>query len=237
MKRFLSLLFVLVMCLTLCACGGGSPSDETITPNTSEDATVIETEIETTPELKAEDLTGTWSQSLWFLPTDLVINSNSTYDYGDVKGTFKISGTNDGIMLNPRYGESSDTNYRYYNGYLYSTSRSFAKDTEYGLPFTPDENGYTNQEFEINLSGSMKFDPDQVANSIELTLKKDGKFSIFTSVLRYSSSLGYYFNDKPFNTYEGTYKYQDSILTLTYNGVDYPLVVVNGVIYFITYSK
>ena len=46
-----------------------------------------------------------------------------------------------------------------------------------------------------------------------------------------------YFNDKPFNTYEGTYKYNDSILTLTYEGVDYPLVVIDGTIYYITYSK
>ena len=95
----------------------------------------------------------------------------------------------------------------------------------------------SNQRFNINLSEGSRFDPNVEANSIDLTFKEDGTFTIFTSIFRYSSSLGMYFNDKPFNTYEGTYKYNDSILTLTYEGVDYPLVVIDGTIYYITYSK
>jgi hypothetical protein len=108
---------------------------------------------------------------------------------------------------------------------------------DYGLGFSPDENGMTEQRFNINLSEGTRFDEAVEANSIDLKLKKDGTFEIFISVFRYSKSLGYYFNDKPWNTYTGTYKYQDSILTLTYEGVDYPLVVLNGTIYYITYSK
>ena len=232
MKKALSLLLALVMCLSFCACGNNSTDGGGNSADAGDNH-----ENETTPTLKAENLAGTWSQSLWFFTTDLVINSNSTYDYGEDKGTFAIHETNDGIKLNPRFGQSFDTNYKYFNGYLYCTSRSFAKDMEYGLPFTPDENGRTNQRFNINLSEGSQFDPAVVANSIDFRLNEDGTFSIFTSVFRYSSGLGSYFNDKPFNTYEGTYKYQDSVLTLTYQGVDYPLVVVDGVIYYITYSK
>lgn len=50
-------------------------------------------------------------------------------------------------------------------------------------------------------------------------------------------ALGYYFNDKPFTTYKGTYKYTAPILTLTYDETDYPLIVKDGVIYFLTFSK
>ena len=235
MKKALSLILALVMCLSLCACGGNSTGNGTA-GNDNADNTG-NSESETTPVLKAEDLAGTWSQSFWFFTTDLVINSNSTYDYGEDKGTFTIAETNDAVKLTPRFGDSFDTNYKYFNGYLYCTSKSFTKDMEYGLPFTPDENGRTNQRFNINLSEGSQFDPAVVANSIDFRLNDDGTFSIFTSVFRYSSSLGYYFNDKPFNTYEGTYKYQNSILTLTYEGVDYPLVVVDGAIYYFTYSK
>ena len=49
--------------------------------------------------------------------------------------------------------------------------------------------------------------------------------------------IGYYFNDKPFTTYKGTYKYTAPILTLTYDETDYPLIVKDGVIYFLTFSK
>ena len=48
MKRITALLLALVMCFALCACGS--------TPD---------------PNLKEEDLAGTWSPSLWFLSTQL----------------------------------------------------------------------------------------------------------------------------------------------------------------------
>ena len=214
MKKIIAMLLAMTMCVSLAACGGNSRE-----------------------VLKAEDLAGTWSQSFWFFPTDLVINSDSTYDYGKEKGTYGISETDNTVVLEPRFGDRTDAAYKYFNGYLYCTTRSFAKDMEYGRPFTPDENGRTNQEFIVNLGDGLEFDPAAVANSIEFKLNDDGTFYIFTSVFRYSSSLGYYFNDKPFNTYEGTYKYQDSVLTLTYEGNDYPLVVEDGVIYYMTYSK
>lgn len=63
MKRITALLLALVMCFALCACGS--------TPD---------------PNLKEEDLAGTWSPSLWFLSTQLKLNSDGTYDYGEEKG-------------------------------------------------------------------------------------------------------------------------------------------------------
>ena len=67
MKRITALLLALVMCFALCACGS--------TPD---------------PNLKEEDLAGTWSPSLWFLSTQLKLNSDGTYDYGEEKGTFGV---------------------------------------------------------------------------------------------------------------------------------------------------
>lgn len=212
MKKFISALLVFCLLLGLCACGAKAP------------------------KLKAEDLVGEWSQSLWFFTTKMVMNSNGTYDYGEDKGTFTVNESTNVVKLTPRSGDSSHTEYKYFNGYLYCTSRCFAKDMEYGLGFSPDENGVTDQRFTIALTDA-RFDPNVEASSIELEFEKDGTFSIFTSVFRYSKSLGSYFNDKPFNNYKGTYKYSDSILTLTLDGVDHPLVVIDGTIYYITYSK
>lgn len=140
------------------------------------------------------------------------------------------------VTLSPRHSNANH-DYVYSEGYLYSTRFSFDEDEEYGRAFSPDENGMASQKFSCNLGDGLMFDPALVENSIELTLYNDGTFSIFTSVFRYSSGLGYYFNDKPFTTYKGTYKYTAPILTLTYDETDYPLIVKDGVIYFLTFSK
>lgn len=82
------------------------------------------------------------------------------------------------------------------------------------------------------------FDPKTVANYIELSFSEDVMFSIKTSLWQYSSIFKRYIQNDHFNnTYKGTYKYENNILTLTYDGKDHPLVVIDGVIYFITFSK
>ena len=80
MKRITALLLALVMCFALCACGS--------TPD---------------PNLKEEDLAGTWSPSLWFLSTQLKLNSDGTYDYGEEKGTFGVLINN--VTLSPRHSK------------------------------------------------------------------------------------------------------------------------------------
>lgn len=219
MKKIIAFVLALCLCAGMCACGGeasgGNPAKQ--------------------QSVTAAELAGTWSQSLWFFTTPLVLNGNGTYDCDEEKGTFAVK--NNAVTLTPRFSNDGNNEYKFFNGYLYCTSRSFTKDMEYGLSFSPDENGKSNQRFNINLSEGSRFDPAVEANSIDLRFSEDGTFSIFTSIFRFSSSLGMYFNDKPFNTYEGTYTYADSILTLTYEGVDYPMVVIDGVIYYITYSK
>lgn len=211
MKKALSLILTLVLCLSLCACVGSKP-------------------------ITVEELAGTWTQSLWFFPTTLKLNSNGTFDYGEVRGTFTATKQGN-VNLTPRLTDMRYTSYEYYGGYLYATTAYFEQDMEYGLSFTPDENGKTNQRFVMNLGEGLEFDPELEATSIEFTLRDDGTFEIFTSVFRYSSSLGSYFNDKPWNTYQGTYTYQNNILTLTYEGIAYPLVAKDGRIFYMTYSK
>ncbi len=215
MKKILAILLTITMCIPLVACGGG--------------------------KVKAEDLAGTWSQSLWFLPTELVINDDSTYDYGEEKGTYTLSGNT--VSLLRRFGVQEEIDYKYSDGYLYRTSIYAEKDLDYGRPFTPDENGWTNQQFGIDGEGDENydlkdFDPAAQDTTLKLSLNDNGTFSITRTLWRYNSTYGGYMLDsEPLYTYEGTYKYEDSLLTLTYEDNDYPLVVEDGKIYYITYSK
>lgn len=220
MKKAFALILVLALCFGLCACNQGNQAVEATTE-------------ETKPALKMEDLAGTWSQSLWFLPTQLTINANGTYDYGQEKGIITLG---DAVAFNPNNGTRHYNDFRYLDGYLYCPTEVFSKDDEYGLPFSPDENGRTEQEFEVNMTSDLRFDPAVKEGVIKLGLCKDGTFYIMTSTLRYSSSLGYYTYDRG-ESFDGTYKYQDSILTLTYEAKDYPLLVADGNIYYMVYTK
>jgi len=218
MKKALSLILVLTLCLSLCACGDGGTTEGS--SNTSKSTEK--------PSIKIEDITGTWSQSVWLFETDLVINANGTYDYGNEKGTITLG---DAVVFNPNNAIRLYNDFRLYDEYLYCPSASFTKDDEYGLPFSPDENGLTEQEFEVILGSSgMQFDPAFKKNHLVLGLEKTGEFYIIVNTFS-NGSFG------SSDSWSGTYKYEDSILTLTYEGVDYPLVVADGTIYYMTYTK
>ncbi len=234
MKKALSLILALMLCFTLCACGNEVHTDE------EETSTVLETEAEI-PTVTIEDLSGTWSQSLWFLTTDLVLNANGTYDYGDnvSKGLATLLEEGTELKLAEKGGDDYiyHKNYAIYNNYIYSTGASFSGDTEYGLPFAPDENGRSNQEFYDNLDADTRYDPASKCNYLNLKLNTDGTFTLSLYNYHYATTMGMNVVDTLYSDYTGTYSYKDSILMLTYDGIDCPLVVVDGKIHYITYTK
>jgi len=229
MKKALSLLLALVLCLSLCACGGSSgENNATNAPETTTPPTI-------------EDLAGTWSQSLWFLTTDLVLNANGSYDYGNnvSKGLASVLDNGTKLQLAQKGGDDYiyHKNYGLFSNYIYSTGATFSGDSEYGLPFTPDENGRSNQEFYHNLEADSRYDPASKCNYLKLKLNSDGTFTLSLHHYHYATTMGINVVDNLYSDYTGTYNYKDSILTLTSNGIDCPLVVIDGKIYYITYTK
>jgi hypothetical protein len=208
MKKYLALLLIaVVLCFSLVACGGGKITEET--------------------------LAGTYKSRLWFLDETITLNSNTTYDsdsYGkEGKGTFEFYNNSNYICLKP-YAKYPP-NMKVTNDYIYESSYwHFEEDSEYGLKFSPDENGMTDQTFDYCIvdaimPGSNNF------NRIILDLNKDGTFEI---------KLGYrgYTADIIGETYNGTYSSDSSTLTLKYEGKDYPLYIKSdGYISFIIYDK
>lgn len=201
MKKILTVLLVFVMCLSLFACGNST---------------------------NIEDLAGTWNSSIKDVEHSLVINSNSTYEHGDDKGTITIS--KDGFSLEEKNG--SKTNFQVYGNYIYNETCCFEKDDEYGLTFSPDENGKTDQSFAANASG-FSFTKKTGYSHFSIDFNKDG-----TCVL----SLGWfgtsYFDGRKVDkTIEGTYSYSDNIITLTDGADEYKMIVDDNKIYYLVYEK
>lgn len=208
MKKYLALLLIaVVLCFSLVACGGGKITEET--------------------------LAGTYKSRLWFLDETITLNSNTTYDsdsYGkEGKGTFEFYNNNKYICLKP-YAKYPP-NMRVTNDYIYESSYwHFEEDSEYGLKFSPDENGMTDQTFDYCIVDAIMPGSNNY-NRIILDLNKDGTFEI---------KLGYrgYTADIIGETYNGTYSSDSSTLTLKYEGKDYPLYIKSdGYISFIIYDK
>lgn len=209
MKKFLALLLAGILCFSLCACGG---EKEKIT---------------------VESLAGTYKARLWFLDETLTLNSNTTYDsdsYGkNGKGTFDFYKDNSLICLKP-YAKYPP-NMKVTNDYIYESSYwIFEEDNEYGLKFSPDEKGMTDQTFDYwitdaSMPGSNSY------NRIILDLNKDGTFELKLGFRSYNA-------DSILETFNGTYYSDSSALTLKYEGKDYPLYIdVDGNISFIIYDK
>lgn len=220
MKKALSLLLALVMCLSLCACGGGNETPET------PEAT---TEAPTTPEsITAESLAGTYKTRLWFLNHTITLNANTSYDFGaDEKGTFKLD--ENAIALNSK-NENRTRRFVAGDNCIYTfESWRFDKDKEYGLAFSPDANGMADQTFEACVLNSNM--PGCGYNWICLDLNTNGSF-VLKLGNRTTTSLDVA------ETFEGTYTSDTSSLTLTYNGQSYPLILNNANhINFFIYDK
>ena len=215
MKKTLSIIFALIMCLSLCACGS---KDEVST-----------TEPVTEDIITPETIAGTYKTRMWFLNASVVLNGNTTYDYGKEKGTFKLEQKT--ITLTSKDNEYDTEEFIAENGYIYDANEHwfFHKDQEYGLIFSPDENGYTDQSFEAcvmngNVGGTRY-------SWILLDLNTDGTFTLELGIRGHE-------NLDKLETFEGTYKSDNSTLTLIYDGQEYPMILdEESHIIFLIYDK
>lgn len=215
MKKIICLVLILALALSICACGG---------------------------QTKAESLSGEYAPVLWFLDSkSLVLNDNETFKWvhgedkieGD-KGTFALNGSkltltdakdDDKVV----YELKGDTLRLVSENGIQDTSWRFEKDEEYGLEFSPNDKGLTDQTFTACILNTNI--PGCGYNYIMLDLNDDGSFIAKLGKRGYSS-LDYK------ETYEGTYTYEKSTLTLNYQENSYPLYVDdNNIIYFVLYQK
>lgn len=216
MKKIISLVLILALSLPICACGGQS---------------------------KEESLPGEYASVLWFLDGKaLILNDNETFKWvlgeekidGD-KGTFTMNGSKltlfDAKNKNNKvaYELKGNTLRLVSNNGVQDTSWRFEKDEEYGLEFSPNDKGLTDQTFTACVLNTNI--PGCSYNYIMLDLDDDGSFILKLGKRGYSS-LDYK------ETYEGTYTYEKSTLTLNYQENSYPLYVDdNNIIYFVLYQK
>lgn len=204
MKKIISVFLVAATCFALCAC-------------------------QNTPSVTIENLSGKWATSIPGLEESLTINTNSTFDRGDDKGMVTIS--EDSFVTENRLG--SKTTYYIHDNYIYKPTHPFEKDDEYGFPFSPDENGRTEQSFCINASNFTLTQKDGYTHC-SIDFHQDG-----TYVMKFGwFSVNHFGGANVDKTLKGTYSYQDNIITLTNGTETYPLIVgEENQIYYIVYEK
>lgn len=207
MKKLLALLLAVILCFALVACGGKGENEK----------------------LTVESIAGTYESRLWFLDASVTLSSNTTYDstiYGQ-KGTFTFS--NNQIDLTPKVLVSAPL-MNVNSECIYDVeSWIFEEDEEYGLKFSPDGNGMTDQTFEACILNASI--PGCKYNRIFLDLNTDGSFEIKLGNRSYSTA-------SIEETFKGTYSSDTASITLKYEGNDYPLYInKDGSISFIIYDK
>ena len=217
MKKTLATLLALMMALTLCGCGEGADSEK------PKDA-----------ELTAETLAGNYSSRLWFMDSSITFNENTTYEFGEndnAKGTFAFNGET--ILLDPVYSDyyGSAKAFTVNDGSVYVSDFDwcFEEDEDYGLGFSPDENGLTDQSFESCILNTKL--PGCAYNWVFLDLNADGTFTLKVGQRGFSSlDVG--------EIFDGTYTSNDSALILTYDGRDYPLIIDDSnQIFYVIYDR
>ena len=227
MKKMISLLLALVLCLSLCACDSTNEGETSSQAENTTQATEASTE--SVEVLSAESVAGTYKANLWFLDHTITLNANTSYDFGTTeKGTFKLNGN-----CIDFYNKEGFVNRQYIAGenciYQVETAWVFDKDEDYGLAFSPDENGMADQTFVARMVDTNM--PGCDFSQIVLDLNTDGSFVL---------SLGHRSSTTADITesFEGTYTSNDSAITLTYKGQDY-LMILNDSnhIHFMVYNK
>ena len=221
MKRILILSLTLLLLLGLCACGAQEPEPAPTEAEVTEAPTEALTE---------ESVAGTYESTLWFLDETITLNPNTSYTSSDgTKGTYSIYSART-VIMDPVYDSDPDRQYIFTGDSLLDTTGwVFDEDDEFGLAFSPDANGMTSQTFQDCIIGGKM--PGSKSGWIALILENDGSFELRLGD-RYTTSIDIA------ETFEGTYSYADSILTLSYDGQDYPLSVTDdGRIMFLEYRK
>lgn len=223
MKRGLYFILALAMCLPLCACGGGAGEGTGSDHETSNAIT------------SAADAAGTYVGVGIFFNDEYCLNENTTFDavVGGI-GHFECAGTYAVTKKNTIYFSSHDmvaVTFKKQGEYFYKSEGlmdCFEEDVKYGLKVTFDEDGHSNQTFEGN------YGQDKYHYQMKFTLNEDGTYSITYHAWGYPA---FDETDDIRNTYEGTYRLEDDILWLSYESNEYPMVFVDGKLYYDVFQK
>ncbi|MBQ5910666.1 MAG: hypothetical protein IIW94_01485 [Clostridia bacterium] len=175
---------------------------------------------------KAEDVAGTYKSFSMFLNKTYQLNANSSFDKEpNIKGTYKTT-SNGGFILT-QANSSSEEVFSKKDNYYYRTNLicCFEKDDEYGLELSFDENGYSNQSFAANY---------ETLNQSSMLVKKLGLILNDDGTYRLNDMQVYITQGKIVDkiTFEGTYKFENDILWLNYENTDYPMLFIDGKLYF-----
>ena len=207
MKRIIALVLSLTMILALCACGETEEESKLTEDNVSGEYRGIGL---------YSDLNDTYR-----------LSENTTFDTDKgVKGTYALDSSKMAVVLSPKNSPKIKLNkvgtYYYTEGFM----DCFSKDTEYELEVTFNEEGCSNQSFEYTCKD------DRYLYNYTLQLKENGTYTA-----SYEKIDCIYFEDDYDTTYEGTYILEDNILWLSFGDGKYPMILVDGELYFDVLEK
>lgn len=216
MRKIIALLLAGCMLFSLAACGG-----------TSAQSPAENTEVAEAPA--TEDLTGVYKNITFSPDTTYQLNENTTYDKTapDTKGTYEANESG-GFDLAAANGYEEEA-FAKQGDYYYRTNLicCFSEDEDYGLEPTFDENGRTEQWFTAYYDSIS----EDSWNVLILQLWQDGTFRLRDCIRTMSG------NQSDGTLYEGTYRLEDDILHLDYEGGSMPFLLIDGKIYFDVLQK
>ena len=178
-----------------------------------------------------EYVAGTYESASMFLNNTYKLNENGTYDKEpNTKGTYEIS-SKGGFTLSEA-NSSSEEVFAQSGDYYYRTNLIcyFEKDDEYGLEVSFDKSGRSNQSFSANYETIDQ--SSWLVKKLGLVLNEDGTYKLYD--MRVYIKQGKIADKK---TFEGTYKLENDILFLNYENNDYPMLFIDGKLYFDVIEK
>ena len=150
-------------------------------------------------------------KSVGFIQTaDYVLNEDDTYTYGETTGTY-TTGDGGSLTLTPDGGTA--INFIACGEYYCASPDGILLD---------DPDNITGQAIDGSVNGVL----------LTLTLSEDGTFQCTASTPAPEYSV---MNNTV--TYEGTYTQDKEVLTLTWNDMDFPMLLIDGILYAAVYTQ
>ena len=181
-------------------------------------------------KLTEENIVGTYKSIGLFIRDEYHMNENTTFDSTKgKKGTYSLQNKNS-IYVKAKNDVANIWTKK--GDFYYVTDKNhltkvYKKDKEYELQPTFDENGKSNQSFEAGEGDQYNY-----TEFFNLHLKENGTY---TAEYKYFSKLTFSYETE--ENYEGSYKFENDILWLTFNETQYPMIFDNGKLYFDVYEK
>ena len=232
-KKILALLLAAALTLSLAACGGDSGSSAPSSAPSETPSESVEPTNTPEPEESEEperEVPGTYESASLFQSIVYEWHDNGTYDRQNTeeKGTYTVQ--DDGTVSTKENGGTGSDTYAPHGDYYYRTSSicNFYKDKEYGLAPTFDDNGHSSQSFDA----FYEMITNDKHHYVQFQMNEDGTY-VLKDLIR-SNTQGLLGKGI---TYEGTYELKDDVLMLTYDGVEFPFLYLDGNLYFDVLEK